>query len=137
MTNSNSNKHKVTDSNSKLDALDRELIREKIKNPAVKNVYLAKKYGKSAHIIGKRLKKPKVAGAIEDAQKTALDILLESQRDSAKYLGSVVNSKKEETRDRISASKEILKGVLSEKVDINLPQLPEVIEIIDVGTGKK
>jgi DNA-binding Lrp family transcriptional regulator len=103
-----------------LDDLDKALIRVKLEKPAISNVELAEMYEVSAHKIGRRLKKEKLVKFLNEMQKEAIDILVGLQAQSARYLGKVVQDDNEITVNRIRAAREILKGVLSENVNINM-----------------
>lgn len=99
-----------------LDDLDKAIIRFKI--DGLPNSQIAKKTGKHANTITIRLKKLKVQQAIEELQKSALQILIDSQNEAARTLRQIMRDREAKDTDRIAASKEILKGVLSDKINV-------------------
>lgn len=103
-----------------LDDIDREIIRLKIASPALTMTKLADIIGIHRTVVSKRLNKEQVRAAIEELQKTAIQILLDSQAEAARRLRTIMRTGKEE--NAVRACREILKGVLSEsfsaKVDI-------------------
>ena len=103
-----------------LDELDKAIIRVKIEKPAISNVALSEMFEVNEHKIGRRLKKDKVINAISGLQKRALDIILDLQAEGARYLGKVLRDKNEKTINRLRATREILKGVLAENINLNL-----------------
>jgi hypothetical protein len=106
-----------SNSGEKLDELDRAIIRYKVANPAIKGQHIADMLGVHRDTINKRLKKPGVALAIEELQKTALQTLLDAQAEAARRMVNLMRTGREE-KTILGASKEILKGVLSENVNL-------------------
>lgn len=97
-----------------LDELDKAIIRLKVEG--FKDTEISEKLEKHRGTIYKRLKKVKVQQAINELQKTAIQILLDTQSDAARELRRIVKHGSDE--NKIKAAKEILKGVLSDKVDV-------------------
>lgn len=95
-----------------LDDLDKAIIRLKINGH--KDTEIAAKLEKHRQTIAGRLKKIKVQQAIQELQKTALQILLEGQTVAARRLRKIVENGSD--ADATRAAKEILKGVLSESI---------------------
>jgi len=117
-----------------LDELDKAIIRFKIEGH--KNEWIAERTEKNRNTISRRLKKVKVQQAIEELQKKALQILLDTQSDAARELRRIVKHGTDE--NKIKAAKEILKGVLTEKTKLDLTsggnELPVQIVINPVST---
>lgn len=110
-----------------LDDLDRAIIKYKL--DGFNNNEIAKKTSKNRQTIALRFKKVKVQQAIDELQKSALQILIDSQNEAARTLRQIMRNRDSKDTDRIAASKEILKGVLSDKVnhsgEINVVYLDE------------
>ena len=100
---------------SDLDEVDKAIIRYKI--DGIKDVEIAKKVGRSRSAVYNRLQKVKVQQAIDELQKSALQILIDSQNEAARTLRQIMRKGSDD--NKIKASKEILKGVLSDKVTLN------------------
>ena len=99
-----------------LDELDKAIIRLKIEGH--KNTEIATKLEKNRQTIDRRFKKVKVQQAIQELQKTALQILIDTQSDAARTLKYILKNGTDE--NKIRAAKEILKGVLSDNHNLNL-----------------
>ena len=99
-----------------LDELDKAIIRFKIEG--LKDIDIAERTEKNRITIARRLKKVKVQQAIQELQKTALQILLDTQSDAARTLKYILKNGTDE--NKIRAAKEILKGVLSDNHNLNL-----------------
>ena len=97
-----------------LDEVDKAIIRYKLEGHNSNDI--AKKIDKHRQTINKRLKKVKVQQAINELQKTALQILLDGQSEAARALKTIVKTGTDE--NKIRAAREILKGVLSDKIDL-------------------
>ena len=112
-----------------LDDLDKAIIKLKIEG--FKNVDIAEKTGKSRGTIAIHLKKFKVQQAIDELQKTALNILVDAQSDAARTLRTIIRNKKTKDTDKIAACREVLKGVLSEKITIDSDLDRKIHEYLD------
>jgi len=99
-----------------LDELDKAIIRLKLDGH--KNTEIAATLQKSRQTIDNRFKKFKVQQAVKELQKEAIEILIETQSKAARLLRSIIESKTALDADKIRAAREILKGVLSEKMNI-------------------
>jgi IS30 family transposase len=107
-----------------LDDIDKAIIQYKVKEPSITNVEIAKRLEVHRDTIAARLKKVKVDTALKEIQKSALQILLDSQSAAARRLSKIVKDGND--ADATRAAKEILKGVLSENVNLNLNKSPIV-----------
>lgn len=134
------NTQELTDINilDDVDDIDKAIIRYKV--AGLKDVDVAEKIEMSRQTVANRQKKLKVQDAITELQKTALQIVLETQSDAARYLRSVIKYKRDGNRsdgeiimvrDKISASREVLKGVLSEKLVIDSDLTRKIHEYLD------
>ena len=99
-----------------LDELDKAIIRLKLE--AVKDIDIADKLERNRQTIGRRLKKVKVQKAIDEFQKNALQILIDTQSDAARELRRILKTGTDD--NKIKAAKEILKGVLSDNMNLSL-----------------
>ena len=95
-----------------MDDLDNSILTLKLRG--IKIVDIAKELGKNRNTIETRIKKDHFQATLKKAQQTALDILLESQIGAANTLKAIAEDENARDIDRITASKEILKGVLSD-----------------------
>lgn len=95
-----------------LDTTDKAIIQLKIENPAIATIEIGRRIGLHRDTVTKRLKKLKVQQAISEYQKTALQILVDTQAEAARRLRTIMRTGKEE--NAVRACREILKGVLSE-----------------------
>ena len=112
-----------------LDELDKVIIRYKLEG--LNNNDIAIRTEKHRETIAKRLKKVKVRQALNELQKTALQILLDSQSDAARELKRQLKHG-ETDRDKREAAKEILKGVLSDSVNLTgESELSVKLEFVD------
>jgi|SRR5271157_3172444 len=102
-----------------LEDTDKAIIRLKIENPAITNIDIAKRLDLHRETIAKRLRKVKVSEAIAELNKSALNVLLETQSEAARKLRTIIRTSSDE-RAVIAACKEVLKGVLSENINLNL-----------------
>ncbi|MDY6857676.1 MAG: hypothetical protein SWO11_23870 [Thermodesulfobacteriota bacterium] len=107
---SNNNKY------DELDDIDRRLIELKLQTPSLTYCKLSEIVGVNRFVVSHRMKKNKVKQAINDFHKSALQILLDSQNEAALVLRQQLKSKDEKIAQ--GAAKEIIKGVLSDSVDI-------------------
>ena len=98
-----------------LDDLDKAIIKLKIEGLNVAQI--SEKVKKHRDTVTKRLQKVKVEQAIKELQKTALQILIDAQSDAARTLRNIMKNGTDE--NKIKAAKEILKGVLSDKIDLS------------------
>lgn len=103
-----------------LDEIDREIIRLKVETPSITNTEIAKIVGHNRNLIADRIEDHNLDKYIREAQETALQILIDGQTEAAQVLIKIVKSDNEKTTDRINAAKEILKGVLSDKLNIGI-----------------
>jgi len=103
-----------------LDEIDREIIRLRVETPSMSLRSMEKIIGKNRNILSDRIEDKNLNQYIKEAQETALQILLEGQTSAAQVLIDIVESEAEKTTDRINAAKEILKGVLSDKLNLSL-----------------
>ena len=103
-----------------LDEIDREIIRLRVKTPSMSLRSMEKIIGKNRNLLSDRIEDKNLNQYIKEAQETALQILLEGQTSAAQVLIDIVESETEKTTDRINAAKEILKGVLSDKLNLSL-----------------
>ncbi len=117
-----------TDILDELDELDKAIIRFKIEG--LKDVEIAEKTERHRSTIATRLKKVKVQQAIQELQKTALQILIDTQSDAARELRRILKHGSDE--NKIKAAREILKGVLSENHNLNLQDTHFEITINDI-----
>ena len=99
-----------------LDELDKAIIRLKLEG--VKDIDIADKLERNRQTIGRRLKKVKVQKAIDEFQKNALQILIDTQSDAARELRRILKTGTDD--NKIKAAKEILKGVLSDNMNLSL-----------------
>jgi len=99
-----------------IDDLDKAIIRLTIEG--IRPGDIAERLGRGRTTVSKRLNKYKVQQAIKELQKNALQILLESQTDAARELRRILKTGTDE--NKIKAAREILKGVLSENINIKL-----------------
>lgn len=111
-----------------IDDIDKELIRLKIENPSITKTALSEKLGVCRENIINRLDKDSVKKAIIELQKGALDILLEGQTKAARKLIKLLDSSDE--RIVLKAASEILKGVLSDKIDVNVNTFKDWVDSI-------
>ena len=107
-----------TDFMADLDNLDQVILRYKLQG--LKDSEIVEKTGKHRSTIADRQKNPNFELALTELKKNALDILLEGQADAARILRHIARNKSAKDADRIAACKEILKGVLSDKHDLNM-----------------
>ena len=114
---SNNNKY------DELDDIDRRLIELKLQTPSLTYCKLSELVGVNRFVVSHRMKKNKVRQAINDFHKSALQILLDSQNEAALVLRQQLKSKDEKIAQ--GAAKEIIKGVLSDSVDIGLNNFAE------------
>ena len=112
-----------------LDDLDKAIIRLKIEG--YKDVVIAEKLERHRDTIATRLKKVKVQHAIQELQKTALQILLDSQSDAARELRRQLKHG-ETDRDKREAAKEILKGVLSDNINLNIDYRDQIEKLENI-----
>lgn len=112
-----------------LDDLDKAIIRFKV--DGLKNTDIAKKTGKHINTITIRLKKIKTQQAIEELQKKAVEILVDSQAEAGRVLRSIMRNPDERSQDRIAACREILKGVLSENINLNINAMKKIKDYLD------
>jgi len=111
-----------------LDELDKAIIRFKIEG--LNNNEIADNVEKHRDTISKRLKKVKVQQAIQELQKSALQILIDTQSDAARTLIRIMKHGSDD--NKIKAAKEILKGVLSDNHNLNLSSNKFEITIKDI-----
>lgn len=100
-----------------LDELDKAIIRYKIEGHT--NNDIAEKLEKHRDTIAKRLKKVQVQQAIAELQKSALEILIETQSAAARELKRQLKHGQTD-RDKREAAKEILRGVLADSPNLTL-----------------
>lgn len=113
-----------------LDDLDKVIIRFKVEG--LKDIDIAEKTEKSRQTIARRLKKVKVQQAIDELQKTALQILIDTQSDAARTLKYILKNGTDE--NKIKAAREILKGVLSDNHNLQLSD--NILEVIFTNKTK-
>lgn len=101
-----------------LDEVDREIVRVKLEKPNITNIDLAEMLGMHRQTLAKRLKKEKLQRQIIEAQKSALQILLEAQSEAARRLKMLMRDDNKDVS--MKACKEVLKGVLSENMNLNV-----------------
>jgi len=111
-----------------LDDLDHAIIRLKIDGVKIKDI--AEKLDHARSTISKRLNKFKVQQALNELQKTALQIILDSQPDAAREIRRQLK-KGETDRDKREAAKEILKGVLSDRITVDWDTQKKIQEYLD------
>lgn len=114
---------------SDLDEVDREIVKLILERKGIKNVEISKIIGMSAEMIGRRRNKFKVQRVLEQAQKPALDLLIEAQPMAARNI--IKLSRSADERISLDASKQILKGVLSDNINI-IGQLNTKNEMMNV-----
>lgn len=102
-----------------LDELDKAIIRLKVAKGGLSKREIALEVGCSESTVKNRMAKHKVKFAIDEMQKDALTILLEAQKEAARIIFSIAKDRSANNRDRISACNVILKGVLTENVNLN------------------
>lgn len=113
-----------------LDAVDKAIITFIIENPKITNIEIGERLNLHRTTIGERLKKVKLQQALQELQKSALQILLDNQAAAARRLAKVLKSGND--GDAIRAAREILKGVLVETVQVNasIEKAPEQDEAV-------
>ncbi len=120
---------------SKIDNIDREIIRLKLSYPGISIEKIAREIGRERRSISVRLNKPEVQEILTKAKQSALDILLEAQPAAARRLRKEITN--EDSDIAIKACREILKGVLHENVNVkveknDLIKFLETLEQADV-----
>jgi gamma-glutamyl:cysteine ligase YbdK (ATP-grasp superfamily) len=113
-----------------LDELDKAIIRYRLEG--FKITEIANKVEKHRDTVKKRLTKVKVEQAIKELQKEAIDILIDTQAEAARTLRHILKTGTDE--NKIRAAKEILKGVLSDKVNIESNTFAEWVKSVNAGT---
>lgn len=99
-----------------LDDLDKSIIMLKIQG--MKITEIADRLNRDRGTISGRLEKFQVQETIKEYQKTAIEIIISAHADAARELKRQVK-KGETDRDKREAAKEILKGVVSDKIDLS------------------
>ena len=99
---------------SKMDDLDNSILTLKLRG--FKIVDIAEELSRDRNTVKARMNKDHFQEALKKAKQSALDILLESQIGAANTLKAIAEDENARDIDRIAASKEILKGVLSDKI---------------------
>jgi len=112
-----------------LDDIDKAIIRYKV--AGLKEVDIARKIQMSRQTVSNRLKKVKVQQAIDELQKTALQVLLDTQVDAARDLRRIIRDKNARDQDKISADREVLKGVLSDRIKVDWDTQKKIQEYLD------
>jgi transposase len=108
--------HTEVDILADLDELDKAIIRMKLDGH--KNTEIATSLQKSRQTIDNRFKKFKVQQAVKELQKEAIEILIDTQSKAARELRRIIESKTAMDSDKIRAAREVLKGVLSDKINL-------------------
>lgn len=94
-----------------LDDTDRAIIKLKTAEPKILNKDIAARLGIDRRTVGEHLKKQKVQRYLDIISKSALDVLLDAQKDAAMRLIRLTKSADE--RVSLGACKEVLTGVLA------------------------
>lgn len=101
-----------------LDDTDKAIISLKIGEPAITNIEIGKRLSLSRETIHKRLAKVKVNRALRELQKTAFQVLVDAQTEAARKL--ITHMKNENPDISLKACREILRGVLSDNINVNI-----------------
>jgi len=113
-----------------LDSWDREIVRLKIQDSTLSANKIAKIIGCNPQSINKRLKKAAVIQSIDDLQNTALQLLLSAQTEAACKTRDLMRQS-EDDRIQLKAAEMILKGVLSDRVDVSVNTFADWVESLD------
>lgn len=128
------------DVSDELDAIDHEIIRLKLEFPNMTQKEIAARLKLHKNTICDRWQKASLQKHVREAQKGALQILLDSQAEAARRLK--VHMRDADPDISIKACKEILKGVLSETMNLNInrmgrQRLVDLMEAEDVDAVKE
>ncbi len=120
---------------SDFDELDKAILKSKIENPAITRDKLAKEMKVGVSTIYRRFNSEKMSSALSQIQINVIDVLLDGQIKAANKLIELVDN--DDPNVCVKAAKEILKGVLSEKQDINLSSDGFTVNVTveNAGTG--
>lgn len=118
---------KITEPNfdkyDKLDSVDKAIINLKIEFPAITNCDVADKVGICRDSVAARLKKEKVKIALKDIEREPVEILLDARIKAALKMVELLDNP--DPQVSLKACKEILKGVLVERIDLNINSFSE------------